>query len=290
MNANSIKILLVENTVAEACLLQDMLVGGVSVPFEIKHVEQLDHAIKYLDAEHFDVILLALSLPSALSIEPFVWIHTQAPTVPIIVLADTDDETLAVKLVQMGAQDYLVKGQINSQLLVRAIRYAIERNRLQEELEQSRRQEQHDREFHLLEQLARASQASVTARLFGVTSLRESLPDIFDELVRRYEKLLDLALERQTYKVEHNTSEDLRSVAEQLGFLKASPRDVVKIHSSALKKKIDRVTSQRAQAYVEEGRLMVLELMGYLVSYYRNYALGIRPGASDTRKDKRKEG
>ncbi len=67
----------------------------------------------------------------------------------------------------------------------------------------------------------------------------------------------------------------LQSLAEKIGFLKAGPRDIVEIHSLALKRKMADVPPQRARAFMEEGRLIVLELMGYLVSVYRANQRGI---------------
>ena len=65
-------------------------------------------------------------------------------------------------------------------------------------------------------------------------------------------------------------------MGEDIGFLNGRPRDVVEIHSTALKRKSNGAAPQRAQAYVQEGRLMVLEVMGYLASYYRNYSIRTR--------------
>jgi PAS domain S-box-containing protein len=162
--------------------------------------------------------------------------------------------------------------QAGGQIL--AIRDVTDRKRAEEAEAQARanaeRIERLERELRSLEQLSAPPSAAVTAQLFGLAPLRESVPDTFNELVQRYGNLMDLALEQRAYRVEHNISERLRSLAERVGFLKAGPRDVVEIHSTALKRKTREVIPAKAQAYVEEGRLMVLELMGYLVSYYRN--------------------
>jgi PAS domain S-box-containing protein len=136
--------------------------------------------------------------------------------------------------------------------------------------------EQLEGEIRSLERLSAPRNTSVTAQAFGMVSLCQASPDIFNELVQRYADLMDLTLEQRAYKVEHDVSQGLRSMAEEIGFLKSRPRDVVEIHSTALKRKTNGATSQKAQAYVEEGRLMVLELMGYLTSYYRNYSMGAR--------------
>jgi len=132
------------------------------------------------------------------------------------------------------------------------------------------RVEQLERELRSLEQLSGTPKTAVTAQLFGLVALRQSVPNTFNELVQRYGDLMDKALEQRAYKVEHNMSEELRAIGEQIGSLKAGPRDVVEIHSTALKRKIREVNRMKAAAYVEEGRLMVLELMGGLASFYRN--------------------
>lgn len=290
MNTKPVNILLIENNLGDAQQLCAMLTSGTTTQFGVTHVEQIDEALHVLQHEAFDVALLDLSLPDDDHIEPFITLHTQLPDVPVIVMTDTDDEILGIKLVQMGAQDYLVKEQIHTTLLIRSIRYTVERYRMQIELNVMRHHEQQERELRSLEQLSRSTGTTITARLFGATPLRESLPDLFNELVQSYGTLLDRALEQRTYKVDHKTSDELRLIAEQLGFLKASPRDVVKIHSTALKHKTDYAPPQKAQAYVEEGRMLVLELMGYLVSYYRNYALGVSTKAPTKPRGKVQEG
>jgi serine phosphatase RsbU (regulator of sigma subunit) len=79
--------------------------------------------------EHFDVVLLDLTLPDSSGLESFAALYAEAPEVPIVVLSGLTDEAMAIRAVQAGAQDYLVKGQVDDNLLVRSIRYAIERAR-----------------------------------------------------------------------------------------------------------------------------------------------------------------
>ena len=139
---------------------------------------------------------------------------------------------------------------------------------------QAARVEQLERELRSLGQVSVSADTTVTARMFGLKPLYESAPDTFRELVEGYGNLMDLALEQRAYRVDHSVSGRLRSISDELGFMKAGPRDVVEIHSKALKTKTNSGTPEKTQAYAEEGRLMVLELMGYLVSYYRKYGPG----------------
>ncbi|GIX48607.1 MAG: hypothetical protein KatS3mg131_2818 [Candidatus Tectimicrobiota bacterium] len=197
---------------------------------------------------------------------------------PIVVLSALPDEHLALQAVQAGAQDYLVKGQTEAPLLERALRYAIERHRLARALEQARQRQQQEQELRSLDRLSHTAPAAVTAHLFGDAPLRQTAPEVFQAWVARYGSLLDMALEQRAYKVDHRLSAHLRTLAEELGFMHAGPRDVIDVHTQALHPKLRDVLPEKAQAYLEEGRMLVLELMGHLVAVYRVYALGRRSG------------
>jgi anti-anti-sigma factor len=138
MNDHPIKVLLVEDNPGDARLLREMLaeVGGIS--FELEYADQLSSGLERLAVEGIDLILLDLSLPDSQGLDTFARANAQAPQVPIIVLSGLDDEVLAVKAVREGAQDYLVKGLVDSNLLARAIRYAIERKKAEEALRKAR--------------------------------------------------------------------------------------------------------------------------------------------------------
>ncbi len=130
-------------------------------------------------------------------------------------------------------------------------------------------------ELENLARLSGASPAAMTARTFGVLPLSEAMPDIFRELTERYAQVLDMALEQRTYKVQHPISRELRVIAERLGFARAGPRDVIDTHTHALRTKLGR-GERVVHAYFDESRVLLLELMGYLASYYRTYAVGVR--------------
>jgi PAS domain S-box-containing protein len=137
MAGENLKVLLVEDNPGDIFLLQEFLKEVNTVVIELIPVERLSEALNYLEKETFDVILLDLSLPDSQGLETFVIAHQQAKATPIIVLTGINDETLATKAMQEGAQDYLVKGQVTGDLLVRSMRYAIERQRADNALRQS---------------------------------------------------------------------------------------------------------------------------------------------------------
>lgn len=95
--------------------------------FELKIVESLKDSLNILNKSDFDVIVLDLGLPDSNGFETFIQVHDHSPQIPIIILTGLEDEEIGVRAVKKGAQDYLIKGQINTKLLHRSIKYAIQR-------------------------------------------------------------------------------------------------------------------------------------------------------------------
>lgn len=277
MDERPIYVLLIEPDEREAQLMQAALEGAPGAPLLVVPVAGLPFGLaQQLAAGPIDAILLALAPPEAHGLAQLAAIYAQAPEIPIVALASVDDEALAAAAAPAGARHCLVKGQVDLALIARALRSAISRRRVAADQEQSEQTEQQEREMRTVEQSVGRPRVTVTAQLFGRAPLRDSVPQQFESLVLRYVEVLDLALEQRQYKVEHNVSEQLRAMSDLLGFLNAGPRDVVEIHGEALRRKIRAASRPRAKAMIEEGRLMVLELMGYLVAFYRVYALDAR--------------
>lgn len=128
------KVLLVEDNLGDARLIRQMLAEAGPGRFDMTHVELVSEALQQLSRTHFDIILQDLSLPDGQSLEILGRVQEKAPRVPIVVLSGCDNEELAFETVRSGAQDYLVKGGGDGKLLVRTIRYAIERKRMEERL------------------------------------------------------------------------------------------------------------------------------------------------------------
>jgi two-component system cell cycle sensor histidine kinase/response regulator CckA len=142
MNLDGIRVLLVEDNPGDARLFTELVRETGVGNSQLVQVDRLSAALERLRLEPFDVMLLDLSLPDADGLETLIRAHTEAPKVPIVVLTGHDDEALAVRAVRAGAQDYLVKGRVDGDLLVRSIKYAAERGRTIEALE---RREEHYR-------------------------------------------------------------------------------------------------------------------------------------------------
>ncbi|BAZ33266.1 response regulator receiver sensor signal transduction histidine kinase [Cylindrospermum sp. NIES-4074] len=130
----SVQILLIEDNLAEARLLQEFLKQAKSKEFSLVHVQRLREAFNELSQHTYDVILLDLTLPDSEGLSSIPLLISQAPSTPVVVLTNTNDEELAIEAVRQGAQDYLVKRQVNPDVLVRSLRYAIERKQVLESL------------------------------------------------------------------------------------------------------------------------------------------------------------
>ncbi len=127
-----IKTLLVEDNPGDARLVKEALLDAKDAEFELTHFDRLRPALEELKKTDFDIILLDLSLPDETGLKTLYRTHLEAPNVPIVVLTGLSDHELSLKALQEGAQDYLVKGQVESDLLSRSIRYAIERTQILE--------------------------------------------------------------------------------------------------------------------------------------------------------------
>jgi signal transduction histidine kinase len=124
-------VLLIEDNPGDARLVRETLSEQGPHNAELTHVGCMSEAETYLAEHTVDVILLDPGLPDAQGLEAVRRAHAAAPGVTLVVLTHLDDESLATQAMQVGAQDYLVKGQIETRGLLRALRYAVERKRLQ---------------------------------------------------------------------------------------------------------------------------------------------------------------
>jgi two-component system, cell cycle response regulator len=141
VDRKSLKILLIEDTAADAELIQELLAKLGNTQFELTLVHCLEDGLKCLRQEEFDILLLDLSLPETAGLDTVFRVKAQAPNVPIVVLTTLKDKKIAIEAVREGAQDYLVKGHLEDEVLVQTLRYAIERQRDHEAIQQQAQRE-----------------------------------------------------------------------------------------------------------------------------------------------------
>jgi diguanylate cyclase (GGDEF)-like protein len=131
MKGKSLQVLLVEDSAGDVLLLREMFRKEPPGSFELTHVERMSDALSKLAKGGIDIVLLDLGLPDGHGLDTVRRAQAAAPGVPLIVLTGLDDEAAADQAMKEGAQDYLIKGQIENRALPRALRHAIERHRMQ---------------------------------------------------------------------------------------------------------------------------------------------------------------
>jgi diguanylate cyclase (GGDEF)-like protein len=133
-----IRIILIEDKQESVQLIQEKLIeNNGNTRFKLEFAESLSTGIEHINNRGADVILLDLTLPDIQGIDTLLELKKNVPDIPIIVYSNHDDESFAVQAIQEGAQDYLVKGSVRKDLLVRSIRYSIERHQMLEEMKQT---------------------------------------------------------------------------------------------------------------------------------------------------------
>ncbi len=151
MTGATTRLLLVEDNPGDVGLIRAALWEDSSgdATFELVHADRLSAALKALKENAFDLVLLDLSLPDATGIATVLRMKQVAPALPIVIMTGLNDEAVAIEAMRNGAQDYLVKGNVDSGMLRRALRYAIERKRVETQIQQLRDQEAVLREINV---------------------------------------------------------------------------------------------------------------------------------------------
>ena len=137
MVGDSASVLLIEDNLGDIVSIRTMISELSDGCFELKFAESLGEALTILRNENFDVILMDLGLPDSQGFRTFTKVHNQMPELPIIIITGLEDEDLGLSAVKEGAQDYLIKGQVDKKLLGRTLKYAIERKQTEEGLKSS---------------------------------------------------------------------------------------------------------------------------------------------------------
>ena len=205
-------------------------------------------------------------------------VRTLAPDLPVVVYTPHGDAAVGRSLIAVGAEDWLSAADQDPRLVARALHHAVERHRLRSQQRQraaaAELVDQRESEARGVGRLLGGSgHAGEAARIYGAANLRDSDPALFGELLDHYLALIEHSAVNQVFRLRPEQDRSARPLAERLGFMGAGPRDVIELHTEALRRLHQRVGPAEEHHVAVEGRIVVLELMGYLAGYYRRYYL-----------------
>lgn len=267
------KVLLVEDNPGDARLVEIALSEPGPVQFRLERVGLLSAALRRLEKEAFDVLLLDLSLPDSQGLETVVAVRKQNPQVPVVVLTGLDDERSSLEALHMGAQDYLVKGTATGETLRRTIRYAVERRKILDDLKALRENGQ-DNETSLRTALACYRQMvennSTTLADDIDQPLKERKPRFMGDIAELYAELMDGYVGNGGPA---STDQRLVHLVTRLGEESAGARDVVELHVLALQRKLAQGDLQAPKALAINAQVFAVEILGRLLTFYRRQSL-----------------
>lgn len=243
-----LQILLVEDSISDAILLQESVLSSGVKDLSISVVGSLRESTDHLKNNHIDATLLDLSLPDSSGLETVRRVRGACPDMPIVVLTGVDDEKTGVEAVRMGAQDYLVKGQADGRLIARAVRYAIERKRAEQDIQKAR----DELEVRVKER---------------TTELRHS-----QKKLRSLAAELELTEERERRQIASDLHD---SIGQILSFASRELKTLQKSPSKKLSKSLQRVSSQLDKA-IEQVRTLSFDLSPSIL-----YDLGLEVAIED---------
>src|ERR1700685_67110 len=185
MRKRALQVLLVEDNAGDTRLLREMFSKEPSGSFELSHLTHMREAEARLKAGGVDITLLDMGLPDGHGLETVRRARAAAPNIPLIILTGLDDEALAAEAMTQGAQDYMIKGQIESRALPRALRHAIDRHRMQTETDLIRT---HQMEFkdEFLSHVSHELRSPLTAVRQFVSILLDGLAGELNSEQRQY--------------------------------------------------------------------------------------------------------
>lgn len=269
---------MIEDDPDDALLVREMLAEARQGRFDVEHSDRLSAALGLLADGGFDVILMDLSLPDSQGLNTLFGVRARAPYVPVVVLSGLDDEAKATEAVRHGAQDYLFRGrgQVNSSLLERFIRYAIERQRLESVLtralqleRQSWTHEEAMRDYHHYVAMSE-DRGFVPGReesSLGIEGLPEPDNGTLHALLSDYRDLVQSYV-RSVQMLEGPPVDRVRELAQRLAEVHARARDVIRLHLSVLTEFSQQATAGEYRGFSTDARLVLAELMGNTMDIY----------------------
>lgn len=238
--------------------------------FSLVHAETLAISFALIEHGHFDIVLLDLSLPDSRGLLTLQKLANEV-SIPIVVLSGTQEKGIALRAVQQGAQDYLLKENLDTESLFQTLRYAIERSRRISVLYETRESARRDCELRRLQDEPNYSNAPLeNGAVPSGHSLEVDHPDIYELAKELYTDLLANALGRRVLpSLTLDVSKQLNRLGGILGEHLATPRDAIQVHTVSVEQTLMQIAPAKNAICHAEARYLLSGLLGHLCYYYR---------------------
>ncbi|GAB4294519.1 MAG: hypothetical protein Kow0090_09270 [Myxococcota bacterium] len=266
------RVLLIENKANDSALIKELIEKTSEMSIEVECAQSLSEGLNLLRNGYFEVVLLNPGLPDSDGLQSLNKLIMDFPDIPVVLITGKEDEEMAVAAVKTGAQDYLVKGKLDGELMIKSLNYAAERLMLRAEMDKIKRNGAQEKDIGALEKFAYYASLSMFSHPFAETSFKEAHPNIFESMVKIYEDILEAALDQKLNGNETDLTPTLRGFAEELVFYRALPKDAVALHTTAVRRKAVASPFEKSRILLEEGRMLFVEIIGLMASCYRNLA------------------
>jgi response regulator RpfG family c-di-GMP phosphodiesterase len=236
--------------------------------FQVSVASSAEAAFRFLLKTVPDLILLDVVLPDIPGTEfcKAIKIDNRYSAIPVILISglrvSEEERNLGISY---GAFDYITRPFRNDDLLAR-IRTSLGKAAEREDIASSHR------EIMTFQTLSRRD-TSETSALYNALPLKTQYPESFQNILKEYDDILNSAIEERLFKVEQHLHEKLSHLSDNLGFLKASAKDIIDIHRQCLSDKFSHSNVKEQKIILEESRLLLIELMGNLINYYRRKSI-----------------
>jgi len=233
---HSIKVLLIEDNLAEARLFKEFLKEDKSQQYSLVNTRQLEESLQEINlkCQNYDVILLDLNLPDSQGISSLNRLIEEFPSIPIVILTNLKDEQLAIESVRQGAQDYLVKKEINPHLLIRSLRYAIERKQVLERLRQVNQVLESRVETQTSELIKAEETNYLKSEFFSMLShdIRNPLNTIqlASQLLQRRDERITMEQKKAHLQIIRSAIKNMSSLLDELSFIGKTDSAKLKCH------------------------------------------------------------
>ena len=262
------KILLVEDNPADARLIKEYFKEiENSSNFIIEHLDRFEQVNNKVTNENFDLVLLDLYLPDSDGVDTFVKLHSKFKELPIVVLTGLDDTKLAEKVVGIGAQDYLVKSDLQISRLKSILNNAFSR----EVFKKSTTGFDPNKVYKSYFPYPDSSNIKTQIATFSLDSNIKDLDSIFQFFIEIYQNNVKNNVPGLENKIKLELAKSLSSEAEAFAILDLSPLDLITIHNAALNNLIENSTEGKSQdKYIKISKVVLFELMNITLKDYYN--------------------